>query len=148
MFKEREGTLTPFIFLSFRAIKRERERRIGAEVGLFGCGGWVCILSVLRGGRQWKVRDSVSGGGRPAWFSPVFLCYVADKRGVLARGHLYHQFFIFLDPLGGVGNTFSRCRRWVNGNLRRERRGRFFQGRNSPRVLARHMRGTFGQRSL
>ena len=47
-----------------------------------------------------------SGGGRPAWFSPVFLCYMADKRGVLARGRLCHQFLSFPDPLGGVGRCF------------------------------------------
>ena len=47
------------------------------------------------------------------------------------------SFSVWLDPLGGAGNTFSHCRRWVKGNLRGERRGRFFQGRNSPRFFGR-----------
>ncbi len=55
--------------------------------------------------------------------------------------------FQFSRPTRRGGWVFSRCRRWVKGDLRRERRGRCFQGPNGPRVLARHMRGTFGQRS-
>ena len=47
---------------------------------------------------------------------------------VARRASLPPVFQSWLDPLGGVGSTFSRCRRWVNGGLRRERRRRFFQG--------------------
>ena len=103
----------------------------------FGCWG---------GGRRWKVRDSDSGGGRPAWFSPVLLL----SRGRQARGSRLRASLppVLADPLGGVGSTFSRCRRWLCGNLRRERRGRYFQGRKGPRCLARRERGSFGQGSF
>ena len=68
--------------------------------------GFVFGLSVLERVGDGRSGTRFSGGGRPAWFSPVFLCHMADKRGVLARGRLYHQFFSFPDPLGGVGGCF------------------------------------------
>ena len=55
---------------------------------------------------------------------------------------------VLADPLGGVGSTFSRCRRWLYGGFRRERRGRCFQGRKGPRCLARRERGSFRQGSF
>ena len=107
---------------------------------------WVGVWFWLLGSRRWKVRDSDSGGGRPAWFSPVFLWI----RGRQARGSRLRASLppVLADPLGGVGSTFSRCRRWLCGNLRRERRGRYFQGRKGPRCLARRERGSFGQGSF
>ena len=104
------------------------------------------LVLVVGEGRRWKVRDSDSGGGRPAWFSPVLLWV----RGRQARGSRLRASLppVLADPLGGVGSTFSRCRRWLCGNLRRERRGRYFQGRKGPRCLARRERGSFGQGSF
>ena len=73
---------------------------------LFNCGVFIFVLCVLEGVGDGRSGTRFSGGGRPAWFSPVFLCHMADKRGVLARGRLCHQFFSFPDPLGGVGGCF------------------------------------------
>ena len=59
-----------------------------------------------------EVRDSVQEGGRPACFSPVLLFGVVDKRGVLAKGHLYHQ----LSLCRSEGwRALSHCRRLVYG---------------------------------
>ena len=78
-------------------------------------------FGLLGEGRRWKVRDSDSGGGRPASFSPVLLL----SRGRQARGSRLRASLppVLADPLGGVGSTFSRCPRWLYGGLRRERDG-------------------------
>ncbi len=114
-----------------------------AFIQLWGVG---FRFGLLGEGRRWKVRDSDSGGGRPAWFSPVLLWVCGRQaRGSRLRASLPP---VLADPLGGVGSTFSRCRRWLYGGLRRERRGRYFQGRKGPRCLARRERGSFGQGSF
>ena len=121
-------------------LRRTRPRRM-SYLRLWGFGLSVCF----GGGGRWKVRDSVSGVGIRAWFSPVFLWI----RGRQARGPRLRASLppVLADPLGGVGRTFSHCHRWLYGDLRSERRGRFFQGRNGPRCLARRERGSFRQGS-
>ena len=77
-----------------------------------------------------EVRDSVQEGGRPACFSPVLLFGVVDKRGVLAKGHLYHQ----LSLCRSEGwRALSHCRRLVygisegnDGELSKGRKARVF----------------------
>ena len=115
--------------------------------GLFGCGDGVLI--VLSGFGSAMEGPGLSFRGREASLVQPRVPVVTwqTSEGFSPEGISTTSFSLWLDPLGGVGNTFSRCRRWVYGNLRRERRGRCFQGPNGPRVLARHMRGTFGQRS-
>ena len=79
---------------------------------------------------------SFQGAGGPPGFSPVFLCHMADKRGDLARGRLYHQYFSFPDPLGGVGGCFLAAVAGLMG-ISEGNDGERFQGRNSPRVFGR-----------
>ena len=82
----------------------------GRVVRLWGFG-LHSVLSVLEGLATEGPGLSFQGAGGQPGSAPCSCCDVADKRRVLARGHLYHQFW--LDPFGGVGSTFSRYRRWV-----------------------------------
>ena len=94
----------------------------GVSFSVLSAGFWV---GDGRSGTQF------SGGGRPAWFSPVFLCHMADKRASPRLRASLPPVFQFSRPTRRGGWVFSRCRRWVKGNLRRERRGRFFKGRKA-----------------
>ncbi len=109
-------------------------------------GGGVCTLSIGFWVGDGRSGTRARGAGYEPGSAPCFCGYVADKReGLRLRASLPP---VLADPLGGVGSTFSRCRRWLYGGLRRERRGRCFQGRKGPRCLARRERGSFGQGSF
>ena len=109
-------------------------------------GGGVCTLSIGFWVGDGRSGTRAQGAGYEPGSAPCFCGYVADKReGLRLRASLPP---VLADPLGGVGSTFSRCRRWLYGGLRRERRGRCFQGRKGPRCLARRERGSFGQGSF
>ncbi len=102
------------------------------RAGVFSCGVWVCILFVWFWAGDGRSGTQFSGGGRPAWFSPVFLCHMADKRGGSSPEGVSATSFQFSSrPTRRGGWVFSRRRRWVNGNLRRERRGRCSKGRKA-----------------
>ena len=69
-----------------------------------------------------------SGGGRPTWVQPrVPVSHGRQARGPRQRASL-PPVFQFSRPTRRGGWVFSRCRRWVKGNLRRERRGEVSKG--------------------
>ena len=111
-----------------------------------GFGFSVCLFWR---GRRWKVLDSDSGGGRPAWFSSVFLWVRGRQaRGSRLRASLPPVFQFLLTHSEGWGARFLTAVAGLWGSPKGTRRGRYFQGRKGPRCLARRERGSFGQGSF
>ena len=105
----------------------------GMEEGMDSClrrrGGWgvgfrVCLVG-WGGGRRWKVRGSGARGGGPACDYPTWPC--CGGRG--EWGVLVHK--PALDHSEGWGAP-THFRRWVGGDLRRERRWSLLGARKAP----------------
>ncbi len=109
-------------------------------VWLWGLGLGLHLHFVLSVG--FWVGDGRSGtqfqgaGGQPG-SAPCSCVTWQTSEGFSPEGVSTTSFSVWLDPLGGVGNTFSRCRRWVKGESPRGTTGEIFQGLNSPRFFGR-----------
>ena len=107
-------------------------------------GFWFCSVRWVLG-RRWKVRDSDSGGGRPAWFSPVFLWICGRQaRGSRLRASLPPVFQFLLTHSEGWEARFlaavAGCMGFSEGND-----GGDFPRAEWPEFLARCVRGSFQQ---
>ena len=99
----------------------------GGGVRLWGLG-FHSVLSVLEGVGDGRSGTQFQGAGGQPGSAPCSCVTWQTSEGFSPEGVSTTSFSIFPDPLGGVGGVFSRCRRWVNGDLRGERRGRFSKG--------------------
>ena len=90
-----------------------------------------------------------SGGGRPAWFSPVFLLWHGRQaREPRQRASLPPVFQFGWTHSEGWVARFLAAVAGLMGVSEGNDGGDFSKGRNSPRVLARRMRGAYRQGSI
>ncbi len=98
--------------------------RKGGVIRLWGLGFWfVCWEESDDGGLGFGFRGREASLVQPR----VSVSHGRQARGSRQRASL-PPVFQFSRPTRRGGWVFSRCRRWVKGNLRGERRGRFFKG--------------------